>query len=67
MMLAGGEMATDDTAGPVSGGQRIAELDVLRGIALLGVLIVNFVAFAGDGVVATEAQLAALPTATIDR
>ena len=52
--------------GPVGEGDRIAELDVLRGIALLGVLIMNFVGFAGDGVVATEAQLAALPTAAID-
>lgn len=55
------------TAGPVGEGERIAELDVLRGVALLGVLLVNFVGFAGPGVAATEAQLAALPTAAIDK
>ena len=60
-------MAAIDTAGPVSGSERIGELDVLRGIALFGVLTMNFVGFAGEGIVATEAQLAALPTAAIDR
>lgn len=59
-------MASIDTAGPVSGSERIAELDVLRGIALFGVLTMNFVAFAGPGFGITEAQAAALPTATID-
>lgn len=59
-------MTAIDTAGPVSGSDRIAELDVLRGIALFGVLTMNFVGFAGEGAIATEAQLDALPTATID-
>jgi uncharacterized protein len=60
-------MATQDgLIGPVSTRQRIQELDVLRGIALFGVLVVNFVGFAGDGVMMTEAQMAALPTASLD-
>ena len=56
----------DTLAAPVSGRERIGEVDVLRGIALLGVLLMNFVAFASDGVMATKAQLEALPTATVD-
>ena len=59
-------MGAIDTTGPVSGGERIAELDVLRGIALFGVLTMNFVYFASEGQLATEAQLAALPTANLD-
>jgi uncharacterized protein len=55
-----------ESMGPVAGRERIAEVDVLRGIALLGVLIMNFVGFAGPGVMATGEQLDALPTATID-
>lgn len=55
------------SAGPVREGERVQELDVLRGIALFGVLSVNFVGIAGAGIVATEAQLAALPTAPVDR
>ena len=56
----------DRVAGPVSERERIAELDVLRGLALFGVLTMNFVGFAGSGVLITEAQAAALPTAAID-
>jgi len=52
--------------GPVSEHHRIVELDVLRGIALLGVLLMNFVWFAGEGMMITEAQMAALPTAAVD-
>ena len=59
-------MATIERAGPVSGSDRIAELDVLRGIALFGVLTMNFVFFASEGQLATEAQLKALPTAHLD-
>ncbi len=54
------------TPGPVTQSERIAELDVLRGVALLGVLLMNFVGFAGPYVVATSEQLSALPTAKID-
>jgi uncharacterized protein len=52
--------------GPVADNERIAELDVLRGIALFGVLTMNFVYFAGGGQLATDAQLEALPTAGAD-
>ncbi|MFZ9394782.1 MAG: DUF418 domain-containing protein [Erythrobacter sp.] len=58
-----GEFAT---AAPVEQSERIAELDVLRGFALLGVLIANFDGFAGGGMMATGAQLAALSTVPID-
>lgn len=54
-----------DSAVPVSERERIAELDVLRGIALFGVLTMNFVAFAYY-MMATKGQLEALPTASID-
>ena len=52
--------------GPVSERERIAELDVLRGLALFGVLTVNFNGFAGPGFGMTEAQAAALPNAQLD-
>jgi len=55
------------TIGPVSERERIRELDILRGFALFGVLVVNFVAFAGPQVIAADAQLNALPTVAIDR
>ena len=53
-------------SGPVGERERIAELDVLRGFALFGVLTMNFVYIAGAGQLATEAQLEALPTANLD-
>lgn len=52
--------------GPVTERERIAELDVLRGFALFGVLTMNFIYIASAGQLATEAQLAALPTAGAD-
>lgn len=55
----------DTLAVPVSGRERIAEVDVLRGIALFGVLTMNFVAFAYY-MMATKGQLEALPTASLD-
>ncbi|MBA3527059.1 MAG: DUF418 domain-containing protein [Pseudomonadota bacterium] len=56
----------DRLIGPVGAKQRIQELDVLRGIALFGVLVMNFMGFAGEGVLLTEAQMAAMPTASLD-
>lgn len=59
--------ATLDTlVRPVAERERIGEVDILRGIALFGVLTMNFTAFASGGVMATDAQLAALPTAGVD-
>ena len=54
------------SAGPVGERERIAELDVLRGLALFGVLAINFNGIVGPGFGMTEAQAAALPTATLD-
>jgi len=54
------------TAGPVGERERVAEMDILRGVALLGVLIMNFVAFADVGWLATKTQIDALPTASVD-
>lgn len=59
-------MTSIGTTGPVTERERIAELDVLRGIALFGVLTMNFVWIAGPGVGITEAQAASLPTAGLD-
>jgi len=53
-------------AGPIGQDGRIRELDVLRGIALFGVLTMNFAWIAGPGVGITEAQAAVLPTASAD-
>jgi len=52
---------------PISGSERIAELDVLRGFALLGVFIANIVGLGGESFGATRGQLDALPTAAIDQ
>lgn len=54
------------TAGPVEDDDRVKELDVLRGFALLGVLIANFVGFAGGGMMATDSQLETLATSRLD-
>ncbi len=55
---------------PLSGVQpdeRVGELDVLRGVALYGVFLANMMGFAGPGLMATEGQLLALPTAGFDQ
>src|SRR5688572_26542443 len=57
---------TAAAVGPVGERERIAELDVLRGLALFGVLAINFNGVAGPGFGMTEAQAAALPTAPLD-
>jgi uncharacterized protein len=44
----------------------VATVDVLRGIALFGVFLVNLCGFCGAGVMATATQLNQLPTRAID-
>ena len=51
---------------PTAAHERVEALDVLRGMALFGVFLMNFTAFAGDAVMATELQLLSLPTAGLD-
>lgn len=41
-------------------------MDVLRGVALFGVFLMNMVPFAGPDVMATESQLLSLPSAAFD-
>jgi uncharacterized protein len=51
---------------PAGAGERIELIDVVRGFALYGVLLANLIWIAHDGAV-TPAQVAALPTAALDR
>lgn len=53
-------------AAPITSQERVGELDVLRGFALIGVLIANLTGLGHDGLYATEAELAALPSAGIN-
>jgi len=41
-------------------------MDVLRGVALFGVFLMNLVAFASPSIMATEEQLMLLPSAPLD-
>ena len=43
--------------GPIQAGDRIAELDILRGFALLGICVINLQNFLGPGSLAVEAPL----------
>jgi len=54
-------------AAPVSAGDRIAQLDVLRGIAILGILMVNAPAFAMPFEVMGDPELSPLPFEPADR
>lgn len=51
---------------PVSASERVEEMDVLRGVALFGVFLMNFTGFAGQGLMATEQQLLSLPSIALD-
>ena len=62
-----GEGAIDaHTLTPLRAGERITLIDVVRGFALYGVLLGNLIWITQEGAVA-PAQVAALPTAAIDR
>jgi uncharacterized protein len=51
---------------PVGAAERVEVMDVLRGVALFGVFLVNFTGFAGASIMATEQQLLSFPTAPFD-
>ncbi len=51
---------------PTAPAERVELMDVLRGVALFGVFLVNLIQFASRNVMATEQQLLSLPTAPID-
>lgn len=57
---------TDAGIGPTSARDRIEEMDVLRGVALFGVVLANMVGFSTFDIVATGQQLLSLPTAPLD-
>jgi uncharacterized protein len=46
--------------------ERVHVMDVLRGVALFGVFLMNLVAFANAPIMATTEQLMSLPTAPLD-
>jgi uncharacterized protein len=50
----------------VSVAERVQVMDVLRGVALFGVFLMNLTAFATAPIMATEEQLLSLPTAAWD-
>jgi len=56
----------DDTFAPASGAERIALLDALRGLALLGIVTANLWSFSGYGYLSPQARQA-LPTFALDR
>ena len=54
------------TAVPTTARERIEEMDVLRGVALFGVFLMNMVGFNASDILATDAQRLSLPTAALD-
>jgi uncharacterized protein len=58
--------SNDLSFGPVSSEERVQVMDVLRGVALFGVFLVNMTSFAASNSMATEQQLLSLPTAPLD-
>ncbi len=59
-------IAGNASAAPITSAARIGELDVLRGFALLGVLVVNITSWLSYPFFATEAQAEALIVTTAD-
>jgi uncharacterized protein len=66
MPLARSDPISAVEAAPVSATERVQLMDVLRGVALFGVFLVNFTGFASASIMATEQQLLSLPTAAFD-
>ena len=54
------------TPTPVQAADRVEIMDVLRGVALFGVFLMNLAPFAGTPIMATEQQLLGLPSAGYD-
>jgi len=59
-------VGVENAARPVTAAERVATIDVLRGVALFGVFLVNFTSFSATNVMATEQQVLSLPTAAFD-
>ena len=55
-----------EAVAPITAKDRVGELDVLRGFALLGVMTINLWEFGGESVTITADQLAALPNAALN-
>src|SRR6185503_479110 len=53
-------------AAPIADSERVELLDVLRGFAVFGILLANIRVFSGLEFM-TDKQIAALPTANVDR
>lgn len=51
---------------PITAKDRVGELDILRGFALLGVMMINVWELGGEGITITADQLAALPNAALN-
>jgi len=64
--LAGSDLITTDDPAPVLATERVQLMDVLRGVALFGVFLMNLVGFGSSQIMATEHQLLSLPTAALD-
>ncbi|MEE4350111.1 MAG: DUF418 domain-containing protein [Pacificimonas sp.] len=54
------------SAAPITARARVGELDVLRGFALLGVMMINLWELGGESITITADQLAALPNAALN-
>lgn len=60
------ESSSSAALAPLPAVERVELMDVLRGVALFGVFLVNFIQFASVNVMSTEAQALSLPTAPLD-
>jgi len=64
---ADGAAVASNAVAPIAAEQRVRELDVLRGVALFGVFLMNMIGLTEAQVMSTSIQLQSLPTAHIDR
>ena len=63
---AGGRQNDKSGSDSYESSERVELMDVLRGVALFGVFLVNLTQFASVNVMSTETQLLSLPSAAID-